>query len=91
MSAAGKATKADYIKQIREQYTGPVIEDEVSIEVVLYFGTMRKADWDNYHKISQDALVGTVMKDDSQITEAHIIKAFDRANPRIEYAIKPAI
>lgn len=90
MSAEGKALKADYSKQIKKQYSGPVIEDPVSIEMAIYFGTLRKADWDNYHKLSQDVLIGTVLKDDSQIVEAHILKLHDRNSPRIEYSIKLA-
>jgi hypothetical protein len=37
------------------------------MHVTLYFGTKREADWDNFHKLSCDALNGIAYDDDSQI------------------------
>jgi Holliday junction resolvase RusA-like endonuclease len=54
---------------------------------MLYFGTKRRVDWDNYHKISCDALSGVVYDDDSQIRVARDEKAYDAKNPRIEITV----
>jgi Holliday junction resolvase RusA-like endonuclease len=35
-----------------------------------------------------DALTGIVYEDDSQITEAYVVKDYDKENPRIEINIK---
>jgi Holliday junction resolvase RusA-like endonuclease len=53
----------------------------------LYFGTKRTADWDNFHKLSCDALSGIAYADDSQVKRATVALAYDKARPRIELAI----
>lgn len=52
--------------------------------IVLYFGAKRKADWDNFHKLSMDALTGIVYLDDSQVVKATVTKRYDKQRLRIE-------
>lgn len=87
MSADGRALKEDYQWQAKGQFHGEPLRGRLSIDVTIYFATKRKVDWDNFHKLSMDALTGIVWEDDSQIEEARVRKAYDRHNPRIEIAI----
>lgn len=87
MSAAGKALKESYQWQAKSQYKRKVLKGELEIWITIYFGTKRKSDWDNFHKISMDALSGIVWEDDSQVVEAHISKRYDKKEPRIEVEV----
>jgi Holliday junction resolvase RusA-like endonuclease len=87
MSKQGKDLKEDYQWQIKSQYKGKLLSGSLKIEIWLYFGTKRISDWDNFHKLSMDALSGLVYEDDSQIVEAQVVKAYDKENPRIEIYI----
>lgn len=89
MTKAGKERKQQYIWEAKSQWKKEMIPKTVdtSVDIVLYFGDKRKRDWDNYHKISMDALEGIVMENDSQIREAHVVKDFDKENPRTEIVI----
>lgn len=62
-------------------------ENDVTVELHFYFGDKRKRDIDNGIKISLDALTGVMFGDDSQITELHVFKRYDKNNPRIEFVI----
>lgn len=86
MSKIGKDRKIDYQWQISQQYKEKIIEDDIEIEIILFFGDKRKHDWDNYNKLT-DCLIGQVIKDDSQIKKATIEIKFDKENPRIELKI----
>ena len=79
--------KQAYWWQTKSQYKGPVLSGPLEIEVTIYFGTNRKHDWDNFHKLSMDAMTGLVWVDDSQIQVAHVRKAYDKENPRMEIVI----
>lgn len=79
--------KEEYQWEAKSQYRGPFLEGELSISVVVYFGTKRTGDWDNFHKLSMDALNGIVWKDDSQIKEAQVVIEYDKENPRIEVRV----
>jgi Holliday junction resolvase RusA-like endonuclease len=68
MTAQGKALKEHYQWEARSQWKGKPLEGDVEPEIALYFGTKRKADWDNFHKLSGDALTGIVYHDDSQVS-----------------------
>ena len=48
-------------------------------DITLYFGTKRRADLDNFNKLSLDALSGIVYEDDSQIAELHLKRDYVRA------------
>jgi Holliday junction resolvase RusA-like endonuclease len=52
-----------------------------------YFGTKRRADIDNFNKLSLDALTGIAYDDDSQVAELHLYRAYDKNRPRIEVQI----
>lgn len=90
MSAAGKALKEDYQWQIKEQIRGNVVMvDDLKIAITLFHGTKRKMDWDNFHKISMDAMTGLVYQDDSQIRMATVMQSYDKDDPRIVIDIRP--
>lgn len=88
MTKEGKAIKEDYILQAKQQYKGKPLKGDLFIEIALYFGDKRKRDWDNYHKLSMDALNDIVWEDDVQIQKATVIKGYDKENPRIEIEIE---
>jgi crossover junction endodeoxyribonuclease RusA len=79
--------KKDYQKQAKEQWKEKVMSYELKIRIRLYFGDRRKRDWDNYHKLSMDALTGIVWEDDSLIQEATVEKYYDKEKPRTEIEI----
>ena len=89
MKTEAKQLKESYIYQVRSQkenwelYSWPV-----SVIISLYFANNLRRDRDNRHKLSMDALEWIILKDDSQIQEAHVYKLLDKGNPRIEIIIK---
>lgn len=87
MSAEGKKIKEDYKKQAKKQWRKQPLQGELDLTINLYFGTKRKSDWDNFHKLSCDALTGIVYVDDNQVQSALVHKHYDKANPRIEIDI----
>jgi len=87
MTAKSKTLKEDYSWQAKQQYKGKPLEGDLKIIIRLYFGTKRKSDWDNFHKLSMDSLISILWKDDSQIIEAVVNKKYDKASPRIEIEI----
>lgn len=87
MTTACKTLKEDWQWQIKQQWRQPILEDELEIEITLYFKDKRRRDWDNFHKLSMDALEGIVFKDDSQVKDAHVHMRYDKTNPRIEIQI----
>jgi Holliday junction resolvase RusA-like endonuclease len=87
MTPEGKAIKAGYELEARSQWRRKPLEEDVELWITLYFGTKRKADLDNFNKLSLDALTGIVYTDDSQIHSLHIERAYDKVNPRIEIEI----
>jgi Holliday junction resolvase RusA-like endonuclease len=70
--------------QAKAQYHGEPLTSRLEIDVTLFFGRKGKKDWDNFHKLSMDALTGIVWEDDEQIDDAHVHKRYDKENPRIE-------
>jgi Holliday junction resolvase RusA-like endonuclease len=87
MKAECATQKEDYQWQAKSQWKHGVTTDQLSIAIRLYFGTKRTADWDNFHKLSMDALTGIVWEDDSQIKRATVDVLYDKKNPRIEIDI----
>ena len=89
MTKTGKERKHQYAWETKSQWKKPMIpkDVELAVDILIYFSDNRKRDWDNYHKITMDALEGIVMENDSQIKEAHVIKEVDRENPRTEIVI----
>ncbi len=87
MNKVGKDLKESYEKQAKSQWRNDPLEDQVALNIRLYFGTKRRSDWDNFHKLSMDALTGIVLIDDSQIMEARVTKLYDKNDPRIEIEV----
>jgi Holliday junction resolvase RusA-like endonuclease len=84
MTAEGKALKEQYQWEARSQWKGPPLSGDVALQVTFYFGTKRKADLDNFNKITLDALSGIAYEDDSQISELHLYRRYDKLKPRVE-------
>lgn len=76
-----------YMWEAKSQWGAEPIEDEVVLNVFLYFKSTGKRDIDNYFKLVLDACEGIVYHDDSQITELTVMKFHDKSNPRIEIEI----
>lgn len=90
MSKAGKTMKKSYIEQTTRQWANKPLTGDISIHVRLYFGTKRKSDIDNFHKLSFDSFTKIVWVDDSQIQKMFVEKFYDKKNPRIEITILEA-
>ena len=88
MSKFGKDRKEDYKQQIRSQYKGKPLKGNIKLTLIIFFGTKRKSDWDNFNKLVCDSLSGLVYEDDSQIIDGRVIKNYDKVNPRIEVEIQ---
>lgn len=90
MSPEGMALKDDYMWQAKQQMKGKrMFTEPLKVTIETYHGTKRKCDWDNFHKLSMDAMSGLVYEDDSQILIATVMKMYDKDNPRIEIDIQP--
>lgn len=87
MTKKGKDVKESYQWQIKSQWKDKPLTENLKVSLVLYFGTKRKQDIDNFNKLALDACTGTVWEDDSQIQEMTIRKEYDKENPRIELSI----
>lgn len=87
MTADGKTLKTDYQWQAKSQWKRKILTGDIEVIIRLYFGTKRKCDWDNFHKLSMDALTGIVWADDSQIQRATVEKFYDKNSPRIEIEV----
>jgi Holliday junction resolvase RusA-like endonuclease len=89
MTPAGKALKEQIQWEAKAQWKRKPLVGHVAVSITLYFGTKRKADWDNFHKLSCDALSGIAYGDDSQIKRAVVAVGYDKQRPRIEIAVEP--
>ena len=77
--------KESYQWQTKIQWQGyKCFTEPLKIDIKLYFGDQKRRDWDNFHKLSCDALQGIVYKDDSQIKKATVEMRYDKKTPRIE-------
>jgi Holliday junction resolvase RusA-like endonuclease len=52
----GKALKEAYQWEARAQWNGKPLTGDIEVSITLYFGTKRRADLDNFNKLSLDAL-----------------------------------
>lgn len=84
MTPEGKALKEQYQWEARAQWKQPPLKGDIAMNVMIYFGTKRRADLDNFNKLWADALTGIVYEDDSQIGKLTLERAYDKARPRIE-------
>jgi crossover junction endodeoxyribonuclease RusA len=87
MTPEGKALKEAYQWEAKAQWKGKPLEGDIEVSITLYFGTKRRADLDNFNKLSLDALTGVAYEDDSQIAALHLRRAYDKDNPRIEISL----
>lgn len=88
MTAAGKDLKTAYKLEAKAQWKKRPTKRAIDLSVSLFFGTKRKADVDNFNKLSLDALTGVVYEDDSQISDLHIHRRYDPKHPRIEIEVR---
>lgn len=88
MKKDAKDRKEQYQWEAKSQWKSPMLLERIKIVIELFFGDKRVRDWDNYHKISMDALSGIVWKDDSQVKVATVKVNEDKQNPRIEIWIE---
>lgn len=84
MTKEGKELKKYYQLEIRNQYQGEIITDDIEMIITLFFKDGRRRDIDNYNKLVLDALEGIVYQNDSQIQTLGIKKDISADNPRIE-------
>jgi Holliday junction resolvase RusA-like endonuclease len=84
----GKTLKESYMWQAKSQWKEKPLTEKLHVTVRTYHDNKRKNDWDNFHKLSMDAMTGIVYEDDSQIHSAVILKLYDKKNPRIEIEIE---
>jgi Holliday junction resolvase RusA-like endonuclease len=87
MTPEGKALKEVYQWAAKSQWKGKPLEGDIEVSITLYFGTKRRADLDNFNKLSLDALTGIAYVDDSQIGMLTVVRSFDKSRPRIEVAV----
>jgi len=87
MTHKGRNLKESYQWEAKSQWKKEPTSDEIALNVILYFGDKKVRDIDNYNKILLDALTGIVWEDDSQISEMHTFREYDKKNPRIEVLI----
>lgn len=82
LSKIYRETKEALQWEVQSQHKGEPQEGDVTLNIMFYYGDKRKRDIDAYLKILLDAMSGIVYGDDSQVTEMHLFKEVDIANPR---------
>ncbi len=82
--------KNSYVNQIRGQWKSQPLTGPLNAVITTYHDNKRKNDWDNFHKLSMDAMTGIVYVDDSQIQTAIVKRKYDKENPRIEIGFSKA-
>lgn len=88
MKKEAKERKEQYAWEARSQWKGKPLTEDLKATIRLFFGDKRRRDFDNFHKISMDALTGIVYVDDHQIRKADIELWYDKKYPRIEIIIE---
>lgn len=87
MKKDAKDLKEQYQWEAKSQWKKKPLTEEIAVLIRLFFKDHRLRDFDNWHKISLDALTGIVWDDDSQIKKATIEMHHDKQKPRIEIEI----
>jgi len=77
-----------YQKLCKTLYKGKILLGPLKISMHFYFNNHIRRDLDNFMKVPEDGLIGTVYKDDSQIDEIHGYRHIDKKNPRVEIEIE---
>jgi Holliday junction resolvase RusA-like endonuclease len=68
------------------RHRGAPLTGPLAVTIDLYWPDRRKHDADNI-KVLLDALTGIVWEDDGQISDLHIVKWFDKAEPRVKMKV----
>ena len=87
LSTKYRESKRSLQQEIATQFNGQPISQNVAVNIIQYFGDKRKRDVDNAIKIILDSMSNIVYLDDSQVTELHVFKEYDKDNPRTEISI----
>ncbi len=77
--------------EIKNQYKGKPINNQLKISINLFFKDKRKRDIDNYNKGILDAMTGIIYQDDSQIEELHVFKKIGCGFDKVEISIEEMI
>ena len=84
-----KDYEKSFFLQIPASARGLMIDRFMSVLIAIYYPSMR-SDLDNGCKVILDCLQhGKVIKNDNLVTEIHLTKHIDKANPRCEISIFP--
>jgi Holliday junction resolvase RusA-like endonuclease len=67
---------------------GKPLDCDIEVSIILYFGTERCADVDNFNKLSLDTLTGIAYLDHSETAKLSSGRAYDKARPRIEIIVR---
>ena len=81
MTPAGKALKEACQWEAKSQWRAKPLQGDVTLSITLCFGTKRRADLDNFNKLTLDALTGIAYDDDSQVSELHLYRGYDKQRP----------
>lgn len=84
LTGTGRVNKEALAWEARTQYRGLPLKGDLSVSVDVYWPTKRNHDIDNPVKSLLDSMSGILYEDDQQITELHLKKSYDKANPRVE-------
>lgn len=87
LSKKYREAKNDLKEEVAVQYDGELLEEDLCLNVLFYFGDRRRRDIDAYLKIIMDSMEGIVYKDDVQVNELHVFKVVDTDNPRTEVQV----
>lgn len=87
LSTKYRNAKEELTWEIMSQWDGEPLSHNVAVNLLLYFGDKRKRDIDAWIKILLDSMTGIVYIDDSQITELHVFKEYDKEKPRVEIQV----
>lgn len=88
MTQRAKTNKEAMGFEARAQFRGQPLAGPLETDITIYWPTKRRHDADNV-KALIDSLSGIVWEDDDQITDLHLRKRYDKANPRVEISVKP--
>lgn len=78
-----KDTKLAMSWETKAQWPGDPLTEDITLNVLLYFGDKRRRDIDAYIKILLDSMEGVVYENDAQVTELHVYKDIDLDDPRV--------
>jgi Holliday junction resolvase RusA-like endonuclease len=75
--------------EVRSQYRGKPLDGSLKVEIAIYWPDRRKHDIDNIKSLI-DACTCILWEDDSQITDLHLTKGYDKSKPRIQMEVVPS-